>query len=154
MKLTPQRDGSLVYVVFPDAEAHDLPSSTATMALYSKLPSLLDTQGSRDEPKPADPKAPPPNPTVYHAGQATERSGGTLESADSAVLVDVRQALTSDAVVTAVYGQTPQNRFAVGKVVHSAAPQELYLVTGKKDSSLTDAERAVRAYAYARPEFT
>ncbi|WOO80620.1 uncharacterized protein LOC62_03G004146 [Vanrija pseudolonga] len=148
------RDGSLVYVVFPDAEVHDLPSSTATMALHSKLPALLGTQASGDEPKPADPKAPPPNPTVYHAGQVTERSGGTLDSADSAILVDLRQALTSDTVVTAVYGQTPQNRFAVGKVVHTPASQELYLVTGKKDSSLTDAERAVRAYTYARPEFT
>lgn len=66
-----------------------------------------------------------------------------------------------------VYAQTPAGRFVVAKRAASASASEegegkgdgegegeLYGVTGRRDASLTDAERVVREAAVLRPEFT
>lgn len=131
----------------------------------------------------AAPSTRPNDTTVYHAGDVTELrlpggqppasasnpasaafapgSASGLDPGDDRTLAQLRDVLSlgastsSSPLVTEVYAQTPQARFAVAKRARGdGAGGELFVLTGRKDASLTDAERGVRAHAFVRPEFT
>lgn len=81
---------------------------------------------------------------------------GPVDGGDSSTLAALRDLILGD--VGEVLAQTPGGRFVIAKRAdqdgEEAKEGELYAVTGRRDASLTDAERVVREFALLRPEFT
>lgn len=151
-----QRDCTLLYVLDPSTEYRDPPSASATVDLFKAM-------------TPEPPRAPPTetaslstsltasvgsssdkidDTTIYHRAGVTESSSKTVS--DNGTLSTLRDILLAPTGPNEVYAQAPSTRFAVAK----KAEGELYVLTGRKEASLTEAERAVRAYAFVRPEFS
>lgn len=88
--------------------------------------------------------------TVYHAGDVTE-STGPMDTQESGTLAALRGMVVGG--VGEVLAQTPSGKFAIAKSAEEG-DGELFALTGRRDASLTDAERVVREFAMLRPEFT
>jgi hypothetical protein len=158
------RDGTLLYTLSDQEEgapsgsgsegAHDPhdPPGRATVALFEAYP----TDAGTDSPSAASPtsqaKPARDDTTIHHRGVHTSKTG-RIHGTDG-VLASVRDVLLGQGV-REMYAQLPTGRLVVGKSAAGGVGQgELYVVTARKEASLTDAERAVREYAFVRSEFS
>ena len=111
-----QRDNILLYVVSPET-----PSTRATLSLFSHLVT--------------PPEETTANPTIIVA-DTVERIG-EMDQTSSSALTELREMNTDE-----VYARTPSSKFVtVKRVEKNGTPGQLFMMVGRKDASLTDAER-------------
>lgn len=134
---------------FLSSEGDDLPPAMAALRVFSAYTPASKLEERRRDGKDKD-KDTRPDTTVYHAAEVTDVNG-VLDPVDSGSLAALRDLVLGD--VGTVLAQTPGGRFVIAKSP-PAEEGELYGVTGRRDASLTDAERVVREFALQRPQFT
>jgi hypothetical protein len=149
------RDAALLYTLAATGEPHEAPSGRGTVDVFdaflaltplpSGAPASLSPSTGKNTPSTDD-------TTIHHHGSITDRSG-KLHGADG-VLAALRDVIVAPTGPGEVYAQLATGRFVVAKKADNGGDGELFVVTARKEASLTDAERAVRGYAFVRPEFS
>ncbi|KAK8864661.1 hypothetical protein IAR55_001911 [Kwoniella newhampshirensis] len=151
------RDSVLVSVLFPNKPTppYDLPSTSATLDLFSRLSSTspMTTQpahSSISRPSTPDSGSTSANSWLSKLGQGILERQGEFDFASEHTLSELRGTLKSDPMISEIYAKMPASQFVVAK---HTAEKELYLHVGRKEASLTDAEQAVRSFARSNPDF-
>ena len=143
------------------------------LSLYSKLPSILSKSRPSFEMNSPSPSVSNVDSSIWCPEEkgVMNQKGPEIDPVSASALADLREALLgsvqlfhraaylligrSDTSVNEVFARTPESRFIIAKRagvslrpndtgLQSEDGGELYMLVGKKDASLTDAERKSR----------
>ncbi|WVQ79599.1 hypothetical protein IAT38_001699 [Cryptococcus sp. DSM 104549] len=139
------RGGTMISIVLDDTSSppYPLPSTQATLELFAEIASALDTA------KPVPEALSTPNAWIGKIARDTVEKQGEMDAGTAQTMVELRGQLKSSPAVTEIFAKASTSRFVVAK---QTAQSELYLLVGKKDTSLTDAEHTLRGLSRSRPE--
>ncbi|WVF71198.1 hypothetical protein IAT40_005998 [Kwoniella sp. CBS 6097] len=159
------------------ADEQILPSTKITLDLFSRIRRSINPPPPSSVPPSAHSVSTPilPGSASTHAhaqvhgdsyiattGEGVSMNEGDIDLASDAVLMDLRGTLQSDWTVEEIYTKTPASKLVVAKRIapdgvekqtEHEKTKELYMVVGRKDASLTDADHAFRSFTRVHPEF-
>ncbi|WVQ99665.1 hypothetical protein IAU59_006804 [Kwoniella sp. CBS 9459] len=163
-------------------DVRTFPSTRTTLDLFSRISNSINPAAPQGAASSSLSTLTPPSSASTHGQQAAAHGDsyiaklskgvsvgkGEIDPASDAVLVDLRGRLRSDPFIEEIYAKTPASKFVVSKSLAADSTEdddeksesggtqerkELYMVVGRKDASLTDADHAFRSLTRYHPEF-
>ncbi|WWD17044.1 hypothetical protein CI109_101481 [Kwoniella shandongensis] len=146
------RDNIVVAILFCDdaTPPYDLPPTSTTLELFSRLSTSIAPHSTISRPSTPDSSGVASNTWLSKLDDGVISKQGEFDNASEQTLSELRGTLQRAASISEVYAKTSGSQFVVAK---QSEEKELYLLVGRKEASLTDAEQAVRSFARLHPEF-
>ncbi|KAK6909763.1 hypothetical protein I203_103785 [Kwoniella mangroviensis CBS 8507] len=129
------RNDILVSVILPKdaAPPYTLPNTKATTYLFKRLTGQTSPE----------PLSTSNNPCIALLGQDKMVTKGELDGISDQALINLKSAIQNGPDIHEIFAKSTSNRFLVAK---KSDQLELYMKVGGDDSSLTDADHAVRTF--------
>ncbi|KAI9639205.1 uncharacterized protein MKK02DRAFT_29311 [Dioszegia hungarica] len=135
------RDSFLLYIML-GSDSVSQPSTSSTLSLFSKLSSIFSTEDEAQS-RPSSLA----NSAIFSDGISTTLTGPGLDPASALSLAELKHFLECDSGVSEVFARTAASRFVAAKQDEDG---ETYMLVGKRDASLVDADHAIKAFERAR----
>ncbi|KAL7422001.1 hypothetical protein Q5752_003774 [Cryptotrichosporon argae] len=136
------RDATLLFILHPPATdtapVPPAPPAERALAVFSAFSPV------------GQPAAPLANASVLLEAGDVSVLGPAVDTASERAMLEMRGMLLADPSLAEMHVRTPAQRFVAAR---RSGVDELYMLVGRKDASLTDSEHAVRALARGHPQF-